>query len=333
MARGECSAFWRLAAGVACGAQSMPAGRADACDHCRHPASAGSGVRRQPATCPRLRSRDGALADELQKQLDDLRDEVVYLKVKLRKEGSVNRSRLPDVRDRFQDLRSRARRRRCDRTEQQRTRQSERRRGSRRQRRGSPAAVFGSRSQDTLRQTGSSTIAQPIAATSEIPAGQELDVRLDRELQLRHRAGRGSLRRDDGCRSLSGQRRADPGGLDAPRRGQLGAEGDAHGAERQPDGRVRSDHGATAAPIRSTATVTQALESEGIKGEVGKIGAGAGVGAIIGGILGGVQRRAARRPDRRRRHHRRDRRQGRRRCRRDRSARAARRAAGSANWR
>jgi len=40
-------------------------------------------------------------------------------------------------------------------------------------------------------------------------------------------------------------------------------------------------------PMRGT--VTQALESEGIKGEVGKIGAGAGVGAIIGGILGGAK--------------------------------------------
>jgi hypothetical protein len=37
------------------------------------------------------------------------------------------------------------------------------------------------------------------------------------------------------------------------------------------------------------ATVTKALESEGIKGETGKIGAGAGVGAIIGGILGGFK--------------------------------------------
>ena len=37
------------------------------------------------------------------------------------------------------------------------------------------------------------------------------------------------------------------------------------------------------------ATVTEALESEGVKGEVGKIGAGAGVGAIIGGILGGFK--------------------------------------------
>jgi len=37
------------------------------------------------------------------------------------------------------------------------------------------------------------------------------------------------------------------------------------------------------------AYVTQALESEGIKGEAGRIGAGAGIGAIIGGILGGVK--------------------------------------------
>ena len=40
-------------------------------------------------------------------------------------------------------------------------------------------------------------------------------------------------------------------------------------------------------PMRGT--VTQALESEGMRGEVGRIGAGAGVGAIIGGIIGGVK--------------------------------------------
>ena len=45
--------------------------------------------------------------------------------------------------------------------------------------------------------------------------------------------------------------------------------------------------GKRAYPIR--ATVTQAIESEGVKGEAGRIGAGAGVGAVIGGILGGVK--------------------------------------------
>ena len=37
------------------------------------------------------------------------------------------------------------------------------------------------------------------------------------------------------------------------------------------------------------AFVTQALESEGLKGEVGRIGAGSAIGAIIGGILGGAK--------------------------------------------
>jgi hypothetical protein len=36
-------------------------------------------------------------------------------------------------------------------------------------------------------------------------------------------------------------------------------------------------------------TLTQAAESEGVEGEVGKIGAGAAVGGIIGGIIGGVK--------------------------------------------
>jgi len=37
------------------------------------------------------------------------------------------------------------------------------------------------------------------------------------------------------------------------------------------------------------ATVTQAIESEGIRGEKEKIGIGAGAGAVIGAILGGVK--------------------------------------------
>jgi hypothetical protein len=40
-------------------------------------------------------------------------------------------------------------------------------------------------------------------------------------------------------------------------------------------------------PMRGT--VTQALEGEGVRGEAGRIGAGAGVGAIVGGLLGGLR--------------------------------------------
>ena len=52
---------------------------------------------------------------------------------------------------------------------------------------------------------------------------------------------------------------------------------------------LRSGHGRTAARIRFAARSPQALEGEGIRGEAGRIGAGAGVGAIIGGILGGFK--------------------------------------------
>jgi TolA-binding protein len=55
-----------------------------------------------------LRSRDGSLAGRLQGEIEDLREEVIYLKVKLRKERSVARSEYADVRDRIDDLRSRA---------------------------------------------------------------------------------------------------------------------------------------------------------------------------------------------------------------------------------
>src|SRR5436190_20657307 len=57
----------------------------------------------------RLRSRDQATADRLQSQLDDLRDEVVYLRVKMRKEGSVNRPEYNDVRTQVDSVRSQAR--------------------------------------------------------------------------------------------------------------------------------------------------------------------------------------------------------------------------------
>ena len=40
---------------------------------------------------------------------------------------------------------------------------------------------------------------------------------------------------------------------------------------------------------RIRATVTQALEGEGLKGEMGKMTTGAAAGAIIGGILGGFK--------------------------------------------
>ena len=46
----------------------------------------------------RLRSRDQVLADRLQPQLDDLRDEVIYLRVKLRTSVYSARLTVPSLR-------------------------------------------------------------------------------------------------------------------------------------------------------------------------------------------------------------------------------------------
>ncbi len=56
----------------------------------------------------RVRSRDQATASRLTRELDDLTDEVAYLRVKLRKEGRVSRGEYFDLRDRIDDLRARA---------------------------------------------------------------------------------------------------------------------------------------------------------------------------------------------------------------------------------
>jgi len=55
-----------------------------------------------------LRKTDVTLATELEKKLSDLREEVTYLKVKLRRDGGVTRAEYLDVRDRLDKLRVRA---------------------------------------------------------------------------------------------------------------------------------------------------------------------------------------------------------------------------------
>lgn len=56
-----------------------------------------------------LRSTDATLANDVEKSLGDLEDEVTYLRVKLRREGSIAREEFNGVRDRLETLRVRAR--------------------------------------------------------------------------------------------------------------------------------------------------------------------------------------------------------------------------------
>jgi len=55
------------------------------------------------------RSRDAALASQLQAELDDARDEATYLKVKLRRNEPIARVEYADLRDKIDNIRSRAR--------------------------------------------------------------------------------------------------------------------------------------------------------------------------------------------------------------------------------
>ena len=233
----------------------------------------------------RLRSRDASTASRLEGDLDDLRDEVVYLRVKLRKEGRVQRSEYADLRDRLDSL------------------------GSRIRGEGSPSSssTYSSspsappaveRPRDTSRveppppdlRTPESTprASSGRRGTREIPVGQELDIRLQTPLSSDTAQVEDRFEATTIVDMYEGNQLLVPAG--SVLRGVVSSVKRAGRLERKGvltlsfdqltvDGR---DY-----PIR--ATVTQAIESTGVRGEAGKIGAGAGVGAIIGGILGGFK--------------------------------------------
>ena len=198
----------------------------------------------------RLRQRDPRLAEGLERDLDDLRDEVIYLKVKMRKTGAT-RAEYSDLRDRIDGLRSQAR-------------------GD-----AAPASTASRR-----------PVADEQLSPTEIPVGTEFDVRL----QSRLNSGTARVEdRFDATTILPYERNGrmlvpagsvmrgvvnavTPASRGVSRKGELTLVFDRFSI----DGRTYS--------IR--ATVIQALQGEG---DTGKVAAGAGVGAIIGGLLGGVR--------------------------------------------
>jgi hypothetical protein len=214
----------------------------------------------------RLRGTQPAQADRLQTELDELRDEVVYLRVKLRKEGGVTRTEYADVRDRLQALRSRAR-------------------GDTPATAPPPAAPPVTPPPADKRHD---TPQHAPVLTSGIPVGTEIDVRIQTSLssdtaQVEQRFEATTL-----VDLYSGNQVLIPAGSivrgvvsSVQRAGRVERTGSLTLSFDQITVRDRSY------PMRGT--VTQALRGEGIKGEAGRIGAGAGVGAVIGGILGGVR--------------------------------------------
>jgi type IV secretory pathway VirB10-like protein len=230
----------------------------------------------------RLRSRDQATADRLNVRLHDLRDEVIYLRVKLRKEGNVSRYDYDSVRSQIDSIRSEARG-----VVQQGSstwgsgNSSNTGYGS-----GSNSGYGGGVVTDTNTPTG--TVGQTTSRRNEVPAGTELDVRLERELNSDTAQVEDRFTATTMADLYQGNNVLIPAG--STLRGVISSVQKASRTERKGSLTVAFDQltvNGRSYPIHGT--VTQALESEGIKGEVAKIGAGAGVGAILGGILGGAK--------------------------------------------
>jgi hypothetical protein len=227
-----------------------------------------------------LRGRDSRLASQLESELDDLRDETVYLRVKIRKNESIGRSEYPDLRDRIDAVRARARGESSERT--------------------SPS--FGSANDNDRNNRDRDDSDRPAAASSprsgsdraaasspyDVPVGTEFDVRLQDSLSSDTAQVEDRFQATTMVDLREGDRVIVPAG--SMMRGVVSSVTKAGRVERKGSMTVAFDqvtvNGRTY-PLR--ATVTQAIESEGVRGEAGKIGTGAGVGAIIGGILGGFK--------------------------------------------
>ena len=251
-----------------------------------------------------LRSRDTSRAGDLQVQLDDLRDEVVYLKVKLRKERALSRNEYNDVRERIESVRVRARDTSAPAwsavppsSAPSPSASAGGSTGS-----GSATSTTSSRtpapatsSTSTPRSTGTQTSGAPPAtgpsttasSANEIPSGTEIDVRLQTPLNS------GTAQVEDYFEATTVvDMVANDGRVLVPAgsvmRGVVTTVEPATRTNRTARLAVNFDrltvNGRT---YEMRGTVTEAIEGSGIKGEAVRIGAGAGVGAIIGGILGG----------------------------------------------
>jgi hypothetical protein len=241
------------------------------------------------ADISRMRGNTDSAA-QLQGELDEVRDEVVYLKVKLRKEGTVSRNDYDDVQRRVQDLRSRARggstasggsntgwRTNSDSPGATTS-------GSR------PGGVSGGVSGDVAggERTQSDRSTRTGTNNSAIPVGQELDARLQGELSSETAQVEQRFEATTVADLLRGDEVLIPAGSTV--RGIVSSVTKATRLERKGSLTVAFDQVTIRGrnyPMRGT--VVEALESEGIRGEANKIGAGAGIGAIIGGIIGGVK--------------------------------------------
>jgi hypothetical protein len=122
----------------------------------------------------------------------------------------------------------------------------------------------------------------------EVPVGQELDVRLQTQLSSATAKVEDRFEATTATDLRQGTRTLIPAGSVV--RGVVQAVDSAGRVDRTGSltlsfDRIRLD--GREHTIRAQAV--RVFESEGIKGEAGRIGAGAGIGAIVGGIIGGLE--------------------------------------------
>jgi hypothetical protein len=210
-------------------------------------------------------NRDSTRVGQLRDDLDDLRDEVIYLKVKLRKERTVTRAEYADVRDRIEDLRSRARGDSVSSTAR-------------------PSAPAPAASAPAPAPARTQTASSPY----EIPTGTELDVRLQNSLNS------GTAQVEDRFEATTLVDLTVNGRVQIPAgsvmRGVITAVEPGTRTNRTAKMTVSFDQvtvNGRAYPMRGT--VTEAIQGDGIRGEATRAGAGAAVGGIIGAVLGGAK--------------------------------------------
>jgi len=207
---------------------------------------AATGVTRQATV---LKASDPTLASEVDKAVALLKDEIIYLRVRLRREGSVPRAEYTDLRDRLETLRVKA---------------------------------------VGQRVTVQPVIADdPVKGAREwtVPVGTEMDVRLQTTLNSRTAK---IEQRFEATTVVDLKMEGDvvlPAGTIV--RGFVGSVHPAGRVERRGSLTLAFDEVVLkSGPARLRASVTQALDGK-MSEDVSRIGTGAVVGAILGGLLGG----------------------------------------------
>lgn len=198
-----------------------------------------------------LKKTDATLAADVDRSLTDLRDEVAYLKVKLRREGSVTRTEYTNLRDRLETLRLR------------------------------------STGETPQKVTAQPTGDEPKVTVYTVAVGTEFDIRLQTPLN----SGRAKAEdRFEGTTILdytpAGFRDVlIPAGSTV--RGFVSSVKAAGRIERKGSLTLSFDEIRIAnKSFRLRASVTQALDPK-IADDATRIGAASAVGAVIGGLLGG----------------------------------------------